>query len=126
MERVETQPSLVVFRPSKLHVPVSRLGFTWGFPFEFELGSKLVQEMGSCTKGSKNPTTQTSTPKFVEEVAAKVMQVHKVVELFQTMAIVSLNMGILNLEVNSLKNRLAIGEKEKAILWEELDKERDF
>jgi hypothetical protein len=82
--------------------------------------------MGSSTKGSKNPTTQTNTSKFVEEVAARVMQVHKIVELFQTMAIVSLNMEILNLEVNSLKNRLAIREKEKAILWEELDKERDF
>jgi hypothetical protein len=29
------------------------------------------------------------------------------------MAIVSLNMGNLNVEVSSLKNRLAIGEKEK-------------
>jgi hypothetical protein len=30
------------------------------------------------------------------------------------------------LEVNNLKNRLAIGEREKAILQEELDKEREF
>jgi hypothetical protein len=30
--------------------------------------------MGSFVEGSKNPTTQTSTPKFEEEVAAKVMQ----------------------------------------------------
>jgi len=28
--------------------------------------------------------------------------------------------------VNSLKNKLAIGEKEKAILQEELDREREF
>jgi bacterioferritin (cytochrome b1) len=28
--------------------------------------------------------------------------------------------------MNTLKNRLAIGEKEKAMLQEELDKERDF
>jgi hypothetical protein len=48
-----------------------------------------------------------------------------VVELFQTMAIVSLNMGNLNLEVISLNNRLAIKEK-KAILQVELDKERDL
>jgi hypothetical protein len=41
-----------------------------GFPFEFELGSKLVQKMGSFIKGSKNPTTQTSTPKSMEEVVA--------------------------------------------------------
>jgi bacterioferritin (cytochrome b1) len=42
------------------------------------------------------------------------------------MAIVSLNIGNLTLEVNTLKNRLAIGEKEKAMLQEELGKERDF
>jgi hypothetical protein len=40
------------------------------------------------------------------------------------MAIVSLNMGNLTLEVKNLKNRLAIVEKEKAILKEELDKEK--
>jgi hypothetical protein len=54
----------------------------------------------------------------VEEVATKVMIADK--------AIVSLNVGNLTLEVNSLKNRLAIGEKEKVILYEELDKDRDF
>jgi hypothetical protein len=62
----------------------------------------------------------------VEEVAIEVMQVDKVVELFQTMAIVNLNMGNLNMKVNNLKNRLAIRKKEKTILQEELDKERDF
>jgi hypothetical protein len=44
------------------------------------------------------------------------MKVNKVVELFQTMAIVNLNMGNLTLEVNILNNRLAIGEKEKPML----------
>jgi hypothetical protein len=43
----------------------------------------------------------------VEEVITKVMQVDKIVELFWTMAIVNLNMGNLNLEVNSSKNKLA-------------------
>ncbi len=42
------------------------------------------------------------------------------------MAIVSLNMGNLTLEVNTLKNKLAMGEKEKVMLHEELDKDRDF
>jgi bacterioferritin (cytochrome b1) len=42
------------------------------------------------------------------------------------MAIVGMNMGNLNMEVSSLKNKLAIGEKEKAILHEELDNERKF
>ncbi len=35
-------------------------------------------------------------------------------------------MGNLNLEVNSLKNKLAIEEKEKVILQVELNKEKDF
>jgi hypothetical protein len=30
------------------------------------------------------------------------------------------------MEVSNLKNRLAIGEKEKVILHEELDKEKNF
>ncbi len=38
----------------------------------------------------------------------------------------SLNMGNLTLEVNTLKNRLVMREKEKAMLHEELDKEKDF
>jgi hypothetical protein len=42
------------------------------------------------------------------------------------MAIVSMDMGNLTLEVNILKNKLAIGDKEKAVLHEEIDKERDF
>ncbi len=37
--------------------------------------------------------TQTSTPKSLEEVAIKVMKANKATELFQTMAIMSLNMG---------------------------------
>ncbi len=82
--------------------------------------------MGSFTKGSKNPTTQTSTSKSMEEVVVEVMQANKVAKLFQTMAIMNLNMGNLTLEVNSLKNILVTREKEKAILQEELDKERDF
>ncbi len=60
--------------------------------------------------------TQISTPKFVEEVAVEVMQVDKITKLFQTMAIVNLNMGNLNLEVSGLKNKLATKEKEKAVL----------
>jgi hypothetical protein len=49
----------------------------------------------------------------MEEVATKVMKANKVLELFQTMAIVNLNMGNLTIEVNTLKNRLVMGEKEK-------------
>jgi len=52
----------------------------------------------------------------VEEVVAKVMQMDKATKLFKTMAIMSLNMGNLNLEVSNLKNKLATEVKEKAIL----------
>jgi hypothetical protein len=38
--------------------------------------------MGSSIKGSKILTTYTSTPKFVEEVAIKVMQAQRAIELF--------------------------------------------
>jgi len=72
--------------------------------------------MGSFTKGSKNPMTQTSTPKSLEEVAKKVMQANKVIESFQIMAIVSLNMGNLIIKVKNSKNRLVTREKEKASL----------
>jgi hypothetical protein len=62
----------------------------------------------------------------MEEVATKIMKVEKATRLFQTIAIVNLNMGNLTLGVNTLKNTLVAGEKEKAMLHEELDKERDF
>jgi hypothetical protein len=41
------------------------------------------------------------------------------------MAIVSM-MGNLTLEVNTMKNILVVGEKEKSVLQEELDKEKEF
>jgi hypothetical protein len=62
----------------------------------------------------------------MEEVDVEVMQAQKGIELFQTMSIISLNMGNFNLKVNNLKNSLATREKEKAILQKELDKERNF
>jgi len=45
-------------------------------------GEELVQELGSSIKRFGDPTTQTNTPKTVEEVATKVMKANKVVELF--------------------------------------------
>jgi hypothetical protein len=62
----------------------------------------------------------------LEEVAIEVMKADKVAELFQTMTIVNLNMGNLIIEVNTLKKNLVMGEKEKAVLHEELDKEKEF
>ncbi len=62
----------------------------------------------------------------MDEVAIEVMQANNVVKLFKTITIMNLHMGNLNLEVSNLNNRLAIEEKEKAILQVELDKERDL
>jgi hypothetical protein len=42
----------------------------------------MVQKLGSSTKGFGDPMTQTSTPKSMVEVAAKVMKVDKPDELF--------------------------------------------
>jgi hypothetical protein len=88
----------------ELQVPPSEPKSTQGFPFEFELGRRMVQELGSSTKGSRDPMTLTNynIPKSVEEVAIETMKVDRVAKLFQTMAIVSMNMGKLNLEVNIL------------------------
>jgi hypothetical protein len=52
----------------------------------------------------------------MEEVVTHVMKVNKATELFQTMAIMSMNMGNLTLKVNIMKNKFPIGEKEKAML----------
>jgi hypothetical protein len=54
----------------------------------------------------------------MEEVVVEVMQAYKVVELFQPMGIMNMNMnmGNLTIEMNNLKNKLATREKEKAIL----------
>jgi hypothetical protein len=62
----------------------------------------------------------------MEEVDVEVMKANKTAELFQTMATISLNMGNLTLEVKTLKNRLDVGEKEQAMLHEELDKEKEI
>ncbi len=56
-KEVEPQPSFEVFKPSKLQVLVNRPAFAKGFPFEFEMANRLVQEMGSSVEGSKDPMT---------------------------------------------------------------------
>jgi hypothetical protein len=62
----------------------------------------------------------------MQEVIIEVMQANKTIEFFKTMAIMSLNIRNLNMEVSNLKNKLATKEKEKATLQEELDKEREL
>jgi hypothetical protein len=74
---VETQPSFAMFKPLKLQLPINRPRSAKRQPFEFSMGSILVDEMESSIKGSKNPMTQTNTPKYAEEVAIKMMQASK-------------------------------------------------
>jgi hypothetical protein len=45
--------------------------------FEFELGRRMVWELGSFIEGSIGPRTHTSTPNSVEEVDVKVMKTDK-------------------------------------------------
>jgi hypothetical protein len=42
----------------------------------------------------------------MEEVAVEVVQVNKTIYFFKTMAIVSLNMGNLNIKVSSCRNKI--------------------
>jgi hypothetical protein len=42
MERMVTQPAFEEFRQVELHVPPSRPKSPEGFPFEFELGRRMV------------------------------------------------------------------------------------
>jgi hypothetical protein len=57
MEKMVTQLAFEKFRLAKLQVPPSRPKSREGFPFEFELGKRMVQKLGSSTKGSKDLTT---------------------------------------------------------------------
>jgi hypothetical protein len=85
MERMAMQPTFEEFKLVKLQVPPSRPESAKGFPFEFELRRRMVHDLRSYTQGFGDPTTHTSTPKSMEEVAVKVMKADKVADLFQTM-----------------------------------------
>ncbi len=58
---------------------------------------------------------------MVEEV----LESNRIVGMFQTMAIISLMMGNLGLEVQSLKNRLTIMEGEKQGLLKQMKEEHE-
>jgi hypothetical protein len=51
------QLSFEKFKPIELKVLPIRPKFIEGFPFEFELGRRMVQELGSFVEGSRDPTT---------------------------------------------------------------------
>jgi hypothetical protein len=42
----------------------------------------MVKEVGSYVEGFRDPTTQISTPKSMEEVVVKIMNVDKAAKLF--------------------------------------------
>jgi hypothetical protein len=58
---VATQPALEEFRPTKLYVPPSRPESAKGFPFECEMGRRMVHELGSYAKVYGDLMTQIST-----------------------------------------------------------------
>jgi len=57
MERVAKQLVFEKFKPTKLEVPPNKLKYIERFPFKFELGSIMVQELGSSIKESIDPMT---------------------------------------------------------------------
>ncbi len=67
----------------------------------------------SLEEASKEETPQNLRPKSIEDMAAKVMEHNKNLEMFQAMAIVRMKMGNLGLEVQSLKTKLTIVEGKK-------------
>jgi hypothetical protein len=73
----------------------------------------MVQELGSYVERFEDPMTLINAPKSVKEVTTEVMKVAKAVELFQTMVILSLNMGNLTLEVNISEEQIGFGGKEE-------------
>jgi len=54
---VATRFAFEEFRPAQLQVPPNRPKFAKGFPFEFELGRRMVQELGSFAEVFVDPTT---------------------------------------------------------------------
>ncbi len=57
MEKVATQPTFEKFRLAKLQVSPNRPKSAKGFPFEFELGKRMVHELGSFVGGFGDPMT---------------------------------------------------------------------
>jgi hypothetical protein len=54
---VATQLTFEKLRPIELQVPHSRPKSVKGFLVEFELGKRMVHELGLSIEGSKVPTT---------------------------------------------------------------------
>jgi hypothetical protein len=94
-------------------LPQSRPRSIEGHALDMDLGLHMRDKGMSSKDTSKEETPHNLTPKYVEELAEEVLGNNKTVEMFQAMAIVSMKMGNLSLEVKSLKNKLTLVEKEK-------------
>jgi hypothetical protein len=73
----------------------------------------MKDKVVSSKEGSRGKTQQIFTPKYVEDIITNVMESNKSTEMFQAMAIVSLNMGNLGLKVESLETKLTMVEGDK-------------
>jgi hypothetical protein len=73
----------------------------------------MKDKVVSSKEESRGKTPQIFTPKCVEDITIDVMGSNKTIEMFQTMAIVSLKMGNLGLEMESLETKLTMVEGEK-------------
>ncbi len=73
----------------------------------------------------REKTPHNLTPKSIKQMVEEVLEGIINVEMFQTMATISLIMGNLGLEVQSLENRLTIMEGEKQGLLKQMKEEHE-
>lgn len=95
------EPSLIKFRPAAILVPHNRPRLAKRTTLGKIQELQMIERGMSLEKASKEETPQNLTPKFVEDMVVDVMEHNKSVEMFQAMAIVSMKMGNLGLEVQS-------------------------
>lgn len=113
------EPQMVVlrqifndFRPLAIVLPHNRPRLVEGQMLDMDMGLQMKDKGMSSEDVWKEETQHGLTPKFVEKSAKEVLENNKIVEMFQAMATVSMKMGNLGLEVQSLKTRLTVVEGE--------------
>ncbi len=113
--KVLPKPSFNDYRP----------GLAKGKTLEIGQNIQMWDKVMSSRDGFKEETPQNLTPKFVEDMVARVLKNNKIVKMFQAMAIVSLKMGNLGLKVHSLKiNLTTLGGKKQGLL-KQMQKEQE-
>ncbi len=122
---VLTKTSFNDYKPIVILIPHSRI---WSREMTIlEIGQKLQvwDKVMSSRDRFKEEKPQNLTPKFVEDMVAEVQENNKITQMFKAMAIVNLKMGNLCLEVQSLKTKLTIVEKEKHGLLRQMKKKQE-